>query len=132
MKPDDIERLAKDHEPMPKNTALPDACFYWTMRALYDSLRAGRITRDEAVQEKRHIVRQYMEFKAAFENQCRVFREEQERIRKSELLRTEITKSDSIAEKLRFAVEAIGAMTGDTVFMKTELAKLEGLHDDRL
>lgn len=125
MTPDELERLAKNHDDLPRYTTLPDACYYWTMRALWDSLKAGRIDREDASAQKKHLLRQYYEFKAAYDNMCRNYREKQDNILRSDLLRTAVTKTDSLEEKLRFSIEAIGAMTGDKVFVRTELAKLE-------
>lgn len=125
MTPDELERLAKNHDALPRYTTLPDSCYYWTMRALWDSLKAGRIDREDASAQKKHLLRQYHEFRAAYDNMCRNYREKQDNILRSDLLRSAVSKSDSFTEKLRYAVEAIGVMTGDTVFVKTELAKLE-------
>lgn len=125
MTPDELERLAKNHDNLPRYTTLPDSCYYWTMRNLWDSLKAGHISREDASAEKKHLLRQYQEFKAAYDNMCRVYRQDQDNIRKSEMLRTAVTKADTITEKLQYAVQIVGAMTGDTVFVKTELEKLE-------
>lgn len=129
MQPNDLERLAKNHEPLPKCTTLPDACYYWTMRAVWDSLRSGRLTRDEAIAEKRHLLGQYREFREAYDAMFSARQEKHDNLLRSDLLRSAVTKADSLEEKLRYAVEAIGAMTGDRVFVKMELGKLEEVYN---
>ena len=125
MKPDEIEYLARDHEALPDSVTLPDSCYYWTMRSLWDSVRSGRIDRTQAGAQKKRLLRQYMEFRAAYESVCDGYKRQQDNIRRADTLRTSITKSDDVRDKLRFAVQCIGTMTGDRVFEKTELKKLE-------
>ena len=125
MKPDEIEYLARDHEALLDSATLPDSCYYWTMRALWDSVRSGRVDRAQAGAQKKRLLRQYMEFRAAYESVCDGYKRQQDNIRRADTLRTSITKSDDVREKLRFAVQCIGTMTGDRVFEKTELKKLE-------
>lgn len=130
MKPDEIERLARDHKTLPNSVALPDSCYYWTMRALWDGVRSGRVDRVHAGAQKKLLLRQYMEFRAAYDSVCDGYRWQQDNIRRASTLRNCVMKTNDIREKLRLAVQCIGAMTGDRVFEKTELRKLEATERD--
>ncbi len=126
MKPNEIERLARDHTALPESMTLPDSCYYWTMRALWDSVRSGRVDRVQAGAQKRRLLRQYMEFRAVYDGVCDGYRRQQDNIRRAGTLRTSITKSDDVRDKLRFAVQCIGTMTGDTVFEKNGVEEVGG------
>lgn len=126
MTSDEIERLARDGRPLPQYTTLPDACYYETIRALWDAVRSGRITKEEAHSRKRWMLRQYAEYRAGYDNACAVYRKQQDHIRRSELLRAAISKEDDPQEKLRLCLQCIAVMTGDTVLERVELDKIGG------
>lgn len=56
------------------------------------------------------------------------YREQQDNIRKLGTLRTEIAREPDERERLRLCIQAIGVMTGDKVFLKTELERMEDYH----
>lgn len=122
---EEIERLARDNKPLPEFTTLPDACLYEAVAALWATYRNGKIGKDDAHARKMRIIRRYHEFRAAYENCCDVYREQQDNIRKLGTLRTEIAGAEDERERLRLCVQAIGVMTGDKVFQKTELERME-------
>lgn len=125
MTTDEIERMARDEYPLPPYTTLPDACYYETIRTVWERVRTGHLSKDEAHLQKKRLLRQYAEFKAGYDNACAVYRKQQEQIRKIGTLRTAIARAEDLRERLRLAVMAIAVMTGDTVFEQTELAKLD-------
>lgn len=122
---EEIERLARDSKPLPEFTNLPDACLYESLSALWATYRNGKIDKDTAHGRKMRIIRRYMEFTAAYDTCCAVYREQQDNIRKLGTLRTEITREPDERERLRLCIQAIGVMTGDRVFQKTEIERLE-------
>lgn len=122
---EEIERLARDNKPLPEFTNLPDACLYETLSALWATYRNGKIDKDTAHSRKMRIIRRYKEFTAAYDTCCAVYREQQDNIRKLGTLRTEIAREPDERERLRLCIQAIGAMTEDKVFLKTELERLE-------
>lgn len=124
MTTDEMERLARDGKPLPEFTPLPDACYYRAMQMLWERFRKG-LGKEQAHAEKMRIRRRYAEFKACYDNACAVYREQQENIRHIGDLRTRIVREPDERERLRLAIRAIGAMTGDTVFVRTELRRLE-------
>ena len=122
---EEIERLARDNKPLPEFTNLPDACLYETLSALWTTYRNGKIDKDTAHGRKMRIIRRYKEFAAAYDTCCAVYREQQDNIRALGTLRTEITREPDERERLRLCIQAIGVMTGDKVFQKTESERLE-------
>lgn len=124
MKPDEIERLARDGKPLPEFTPLPDACYYDAMRMLWERYKKG-LDKEQAHAEKMQIRRRYAEFKACYDHACAVYREQQENIRKLGDLRTKITREEDERERLRLCIQAIALMTGDRVFERVELRRLE-------
>jgi hypothetical protein len=125
---EEIERLARDNKPLPEFVTLPDACLYEAVAALWENYRLGKISKDDAHARKMRLIQRYQEFKAVYENCCDVYREQQDNIRKLGTLRTEIAREPDERERLRLCVQAIGVMTGDRVFQKTELERLEENH----
>lgn len=122
---EEIERLARDNKPLPEFTNLPDACLYETLSALWATYRNGKIDKDTAHGRKMRIIRRYKEFTAAYDICCAACREQQNNIRKLGALRTEIHREEDQAARLRLCIRAIAVMTGDKVFEKTELERLE-------
>lgn len=122
---EEIERLARDNKPLPEFVTLPDACLYETLSALWATYRNGKIDKDTAHSRKMRIVRRYKEFAAAYDTCCAVYREQQDNIRAIGTLRTDIAREPDERERLRLCIQAIAVMTGDRVFQKTELEKLE-------
>ena len=125
---EEIERLARDNKPLPEFTNLPDACLYETLSALWATYRNGKIDKDTAHSRKMRIIRKYREFSAAYDAYCAFFREQQDNIRALGTLRTEIARESDERERLRLCIQAISVMTGDKVFRKTELERLEENH----
>lgn len=121
----EIERLARDSRPLPERTPLPDLCCYEAAAALWMLYRQGAVTREEAHRRKCALAARHAEWSAAVEMVQRLYAQQQDNIRRCGLLRSQIAKTAGRDEKLRLCIEAIGAMTGDTVFVKTENEKLE-------
>lgn len=122
---EEIERLARDNKPLPEFTNLPDACLYESLSALWSNYRNGKIDKDTAHGRKMRIIRRYKEFAAVYDTCCAVYREQQDNIRKIGGLRTDIAHEQDERERLRLCIQMIAIMTGDQVFRKTELERLE-------
>jgi hypothetical protein len=122
---EEIERLARDNKPLPEFTTLPDVCLYETLSALWATYRNDKLDKDTAHSRKMRIIRRYKEFAAAYDTCCAVYRERQDNIRALGTLRTDIHREEDLTARLRLCIRAISAMTGDKVFEKTELDRLE-------
>ena len=124
----EIEKLARDRMQLSENSTLPESCLYETLAGLWDAYRAQRVDREQAHASKMRILRQFAEFSAAYDKYCETFREQQDNIRRIGTLRTAIAREPDERERLRLCIQAIGAMTGDRVFEKTEMERLEDHH----
>lgn len=109
----DLEKLAKDHKPIKETTNPVDLCYYWTIRNIYDAVRAKKLTVDEAKKAKAQAIRQHGEFSDAYSKYFGTVREWNENIRKTDGLRADLAKSESVFDALMIAAEIIKAMTGD-------------------
>ena len=127
MTADEIETLARDKKPLPDFTTLPDACLYETLSALWDSFRAQKIDKDEAHTRKMRLLRRYAEYSAAYENCCKVYREQQDAIRTAGTLLSDIEKAGTVQEVAELSVRLIGTLTGDGSFAERQMKKWRGM-----
>lgn len=116
MDKESIEKAAMDGE-MPRLLTIPEKQLYRQLRALYTEYRAGKYTREQARQEKGVIYADFESTNKLFS----VMEEYQLNIRKAGTLRSEIDKAVTVEDKLRFCLECIEAMTGETGFSRRNL-----------
>ena len=114
-----IEKAAMRGE-MPKHLTIPEKQLFRQLRALYTEYRAGKYTREQARLEKGVI---YADFEST-EKLFSVMAEYQNNIRKAGTLRSEIDKAKTAEDKLRYALECIEAMTGETGFSRRNLNEI--------
>lgn len=95
--------------------------YFSELRQIYYAFKFEGLSRPDAEKQKIKLFRQYQSEKNTYDNYFQFVRDWNSNIGKSEFLRSQISKSSDIVEKLRLAVECIGALTGDTVFTRTEL-----------
>ena len=115
-----IERAAMSGE-MPRLLTIPEKQLFRQLRALYTEYRAGKYTREQARLEKGGI---YADFEST-EKLFSVMEEYQLNIRKAGTLRSDIDKAKTVEDKLRYCLECIEAMTGETGFTKRNLKELK-------
>ena len=121
----ELELMARDHKQYPETTSLPDQCYYWTMRSIYDCYRAKKASVDEARAAKRQAVIQYARFSDALGIAEKSNAEREKNIRHIGSLRGDLHKAETLAEKYRIALKAISAMTGESVTEKVEIEWME-------
>ena len=114
-----IEKAAMNGE-MPKLLTIPEKQLFRQLRALYTEYRAGKYTREQARIEKGGIYADFESTKKLFS----VMAEYQNNIRKAGTLRSEIDKAKTVEDKLRYALECIEAMTGETGFSRRNLNEI--------
>ena len=114
-----IEKAAMSGE-MPKLLTIPGKQLFRQLRALDTEYRAGKYTREQARIEKGII---YADFEST-EKLFSVMEEYQNNIRKAGTLRSEIDKAKTAEDKLRYALECIEAMTGETGFARRNLNEI--------
>ena len=119
MDKESIEKAAMSGE-MPKLLTIPEKQLFRQLRALYTEYRAGKYTREQARLEKGVI---YADFEST-EKLFSVMEEYQLNIRKAGTLRSDIDKAKTAEDKLRYALECIEAMTGETGFSRRNLNEI--------
>ena len=124
MDKESIEKAAMSGE-MPRLMTIPEKQLYRQLRALYTEYRAGKYTREQARLEKGVI---YADFEST-EKLFSVMEEYQLNIRKAGTLRSEIDKAKTVEDKLRYALECIEYMTGETGFARRNLNALHNEAD---
>ena len=124
MTAEEIETLARDSKPMPNCTTLPDACLYEALAALWWNYRSNRIGREEAHTRKMRLLRRYAEYSAAYDNSCKVYREQQDAIRTAGTLLSDIEKASAAAEIAEIACKIIALYTGDSSFPERQMKKI--------
>ena len=118
MRIDEIEQSAAKNRPLPSYLTTPATCLYVSLRALYESYYAKKITREAAQTEKAKILSQCEEFEsehALWTAACKYY---QENIRKAGTRLSDMEKSVDIFESLSIAAEIIEAFTNDRNFAK--------------
>ena len=119
MDKESIEKAAMSGE-MPRLLTIPEKQLFRQLRALYTEYRAGKYTREQARLEKGVI---YADFEST-EKLFSVMEEYQLTIRKAGTLRSDIDKAITVEDKLRYALECIEAMTGETGFSRRNLNEI--------
>lgn len=99
--------------------------YFAELRKIYYAFKFEDLGKSEAEQRKKKLYSRYENEKHKADLAKQAIREWNDCIRKSDLLRSEIEKSSDPVEKYRLAVQCISAMTGDEVFTRTEIEKLE-------
>ena len=119
MDKESIEKAAMCGE-MPRLLTIPEKQLFRQLRALYTEYRAGKYTREQARIEKGVI---YADFEST-EKLFSVMEEYQLNIRKAGTLRSDIDKAKTVEDKLKYALECIEAMTGETGFARRNLNEI--------
>ena len=106
---------------------LPPAAYRYfsELTKLYYAFRFEGLPQQDANLKKQKLLQAYREAVRVFEQAREACREQQDNIRKIGTLRTEIAREPDERERLRLCIQAIGVMTGDKVFQKTELERME-------
>ena len=99
--------------------------YFSRLRKIYSDYKFGGLDKDAAAKRKAVI---YTDYKQDAERDGligKVYAEYQENIRKAGTLRSEIDKAGTVEDKLRYALECIESMTGETGFAKRNLKELK-------
>lgn len=74
---------------------------------------------------KMELLRDYHDAVKMRDRAAAAYKEQQDNIRRLGTLRTEITREPDLKKRLALCIQAISVMTGDNVFRRTELRRLE-------
>ena len=98
--------------------------YFSRLRKIYSDYKFGGLDKDTAAKRKAGI---YADYRLDAERDGligRVYAEYQRNIRKAGTLRSEIDKAVTAEDKLRYALECIEAMTGETGFSRRNLNEI--------
>ena len=98
--------------------------YFSRLRKIYSDYKFGGLDKDTAAKRKAEI---YADYRLDAERDGligRVYAEYQDNIRKAGTLRSEIDKAKTVEDKLRYALECIEAMTGETGFSRRNLNEI--------
>ncbi len=122
-----LERLTYDGTLDYSDFPPPEYRYFAELRKVYYAFKFEGLSQEDAQRQKKSLLIDYHKYLENF-NYCRsVWKKYQDNIRVSEMLKTEIQKSYDIHDIAVTAVQAVGLMTHDESFIKTNTAKLEAL-----
>lgn len=105
----------------------PEYKYFSELRKIYHAFKFEGLSQEIAERQKKSLLIDYRRYLENFTHAVRTYGNYQDNIRQSEMLMTKIQKSHDIHEIAETAVRAVGLMTHDETFSKTNLAKLEAL-----
>ena len=99
--------------------------YFSRLRKIYSDYKFGGLDKDTAAKRKAVIYSDYRQDAERDGLIGRVYAEYQLNIRKAGTLRSDIDKAKTVEDKLRYCLECIEAMTGETGFAKRNLKELK-------
>ena len=99
--------------------------YFSRLRKIFSDYKFNGLDKDTAAKRKAGIYADYRQDAERDGLIGRVYAEYQNNIRKAGTLRSEIDKAKTAEDKLRYALECIEAMTGETGFAKRNLKELK-------
>lgn len=122
-----LERLTYDGTLDYSDFPPPEYKYFSELRKIYHAFKFDGLSKEQAECQKKSLLIDYRRYLENFTQAVRTYGNYQDNIRQSEMLMTRIQKSHDIHEIAETAVRAVGLMTHDEVFIRTNLAKLEAL-----
>lgn len=121
------ERLTYDGTLDYSDFSPPEYKYFSELRKIYQAFKFEKLSQEEAERQKKALLIDYHKYLENFDYCRSVWKKYQDNIKISEMLKTKIQKSHDIQEIAETAVRAVGLMTHDETFIKTNLTKLEAL-----
>lgn len=101
--------------------------YFSELRKIYYDFKFKELSKEDAENRKRKLLRRYNEAVAEYENFRRVYREYQDNLRRAGTIIAQINKSESTKEIAELACTVIGLMLGDNSFASIIAQKIEKL-----
>ena len=99
--------------------------YFSRLRKIYSDYKFNGLDKDTAAKRKAGIYADYRQDAERDGLIGRVYAEYQDNIRKAGTLRSDIDKAKTVEDKLKYCLECIEAMTGETGFAKRNLKELK-------
>lgn len=122
-----LERLTYDGTLDYSDFPPPEYKYFSELRKIYHAFKFEGLSQEVAERQKKSLLIEYRKYLKNFTNDVRTYRNYQDNIKISEMLKTEIQKSGDLYDIASTAVKAVGLMTHDESFIKDNLKKLEAL-----
>lgn len=122
-----LERLTYDGTLDYSDFPPPEYKYFSELRKIYHAFKFEGLSQENAERQKKSLLIEYRKYLENFTNAVQTYKSYQDNIRISEMLKTEIQKSQDIHDIAVTAVKAVGLMTHDESFIKNNLKKLEAL-----
>ena len=121
------ERLTYDGTLDYSDFSPPEYKYFSELRKIYHAFKFEGLSQEDAEHQKKALLIDYRKYLENFDYCASVWGKYQDNIKISEMLKTDIQKSHDIYDIAVTAVRAVGLMTHDASFIKTNTAKLEAL-----
>ena len=99
--------------------------YFDRLRTVYLEYQADVLSKSEAAERERLLLREYQQAKQTAARSLEVYREYQANIKRLDSLRIEINKAQTVEGKLRAALEIVGIVTGDGDFMRRNMKGID-------
>lgn len=119
-----LERLTYDGTLDYSDFPPPEYKYFAELRKIYHAFKFEGLSQENAERQKKSLLIEYRRYLENFDYCHSVWKKYQDNIKVSEMLKTEIQKSYDIHDIASTAIQAVGLMTHDEVFIKTNLEKL--------
>lgn len=120
---EDLDVLSNSQNPLGSELSLLDLGYCIRLRGYYIDYANNIITLDKAQKLKDKLQKEYIQLYSKINQGLEVYKQYQEAIKKSELVRSDINKSSDINTMLLKALEYISLTTGDKIFYDINVRK---------
>lgn len=120
---EDLDVLSNSQNPLGSELSLLDLGYCIRLRGYYIDYANNIITLDKAQKLKDRLQKEYIQLYNKINQGLEVYKQYQEAIKKSELVRLDINKSSDINTILLKALEYISLTTGDKTFYDINVRK---------
>lgn len=121
---EDLDQLSNSQNPLGSELSLLDLGYCIRLRGYYIDYANNIITLDKAQKLKDRLQTEYIQIHDKINQGFEIYGKYQEAILKSELVRSDINKSDNLNDMFLRALEYISLTTGDEAFYKINARKV--------
>lgn len=121
---EDLDLLSNSQYPLGSELSLLDLGYCIRLRGYYIDYANNIITFDKAQKLKDRLQKEYIQLHNKINQGLEVYKQYQEVIKQSELVRSDINKSSNLNDMLLKSLEYISLTTGDKTFYDINVRKI--------
>lgn len=121
---EDLDSLSNSQYPLGSELSLLDLGYCIRLRGYYIDYANNIITLDKAQKLKDRLQKEYIQLHNKINQGLEVYKQYQEVIKQSELVRSDINKSSNLNDMLLKSLEYISLTTGDKTFYDINVRKI--------